>query len=582
MKHIKNLFFLSLVCSIVLFIACDEETGLGGDYDEEISDLKNEIEELRTSLNNRIDSLTNAITTLSNDLDDLSKEVQDNISANNLKIDSISSSLNDLQSSVTNNNSSVDSLDAQYNSIAQSILNLISNIETLDSLSDRTSIDLSGLNTSVTDLKQKQNVSSSDITQLSTDYQDVLDAYRNLLSQIQGLGERVNYLVGAIFKGSFLQGSLLNFYELDSNLNQTGKSYNATIEDNFGNYTLQAAGLENSIFRVVGDGFYWNEVLNENSDSRITLTGVCKIDSNELVNVNVLTHLERPRFEYLYSQKGYSFDSAKREAVSDVLGVFGFKNTGITRAEKVGVAGIGNDSKILLAISTLIQGFRTESEVTQLFNNIAEDIKTDGILSDSTIGNDIATHLYYMDTATMLSNFKTRYAAKYASDTINTLDMSFIKRFQDSTSYTKDKELIEYPSIGLTYPYPNLLNATISELNFNDPYNPTSVRNFTFYAIIRKGMKLKVEILDENGNALTENFCKNNLLFNAFYDKRGWVIENWSSGGWKPSAIAGLLDNEVFNRFNDSGCVSAAGKYILNFYEKGTDSITRKKTITVL
>lgn len=449
MKYIKHLFFLSLVCSIVLFIACDEETGLGGDYDEEISDLKNEIEELRTSLNNRIDSLTNAITTLSKDLDDLSKEVQDNISANNLKIDSISSSLNDLQSSVTNNNSSVDSLDAQYNSIAQSILNLISNIETLDSLSDRTSIDLSGLNISVTDLTKKQNVSSSDITQLSTDYQDVLDAYRNLLSQIQGLGERVNYLVGAIFKGSFLQGSLLNFYELDSNLNQTGKSYNATIEDNFGNYTLQAAGLENSIFRVVGDGFYWNEVLNENSDSRITLTGVCKIDSNELVNVNVLTHLERPRFEYLYSQKGYSFDSAKREAVSDVLGVFGFKNTGITRAEKVGVAGIGNDSKILLAISTLIQGFRTESEVTQLFNNIAEDIKTDGILSDSTIGNDIATHLYYMDTATMLSNFKTRYTTKYASDTINTLDMSFIKRFKDSTSYSKDKDLIEFPEVGV-------------------------------------------------------------------------------------------------------------------------------------
>ena len=40
MKHIKHLFFLSLVCSIVLFIACDEETGLGGDYDEEIAHLK--------------------------------------------------------------------------------------------------------------------------------------------------------------------------------------------------------------------------------------------------------------------------------------------------------------------------------------------------------------------------------------------------------------------------------------------------------------------------------------------------------------------------------------------------------------
>ena len=571
MKHIKHLFFLSLVCSIVLFIACDEETGLGGDYDEEIAQLKQDIADNTNainSINNRIDSLTNAITTLSNDLDDLSKEVQDNISANNLKIDSISSSLNDLQSSVTNNNTSIDSLDAQYNNIAQSILNLISNIQTLDSLSDRTSIDLSGLNTSVSDLTKKQNVSSSDITQLSTDYQDVLDAYRNLLSQIRGLGERVNYLVGAIFKGSFLQGSLLNFYELDSNLNQTGKSYNATIEDNFGNYTLQAAGLENSIFRVVGDGFYWNEVLNENSDSRITLTGVCKIDSNELVNVNVLTHLERPRFEYLYSQKGYSFDSAKREAVSDVLGVFGFKNTGITRAEKVGVTGIGNDSKILLAISTLIQGFRSGSEVTQLFNNIAEDIKTDGILSDSTIGNDIATHLYYMDTATMLSNFKTRYATKYASDTINTLDMSFIKRFQDSTSYTKDKELIEYPSEAtLLYgTKPNILNLDNVSFSYGSSYVIADIK--------RKGLFVKIELFNTDGTQLPSPGvsscagCVANWIYSMNYNNSNrTVLPTWVSAGTDTHSDMSSL---------------VAGEYLIKYYEgNSTDNLTKTKIITV-
>jgi len=571
MRHIKNLFFLSLVCSIVLFIACDEETGLGGDYDEEIAQLKQDIADNTNainSINNRIDSLTNAITTLSNDLDDLSKEVQDNISANNLKIDSISSSLNDLQSSVTNNNSSIDSLDAQYNSIAQSILNLISNIETLDSLSDRTSIDLSGLNTSVTDLTKKQNVSSSDITQLSKDYQDVLDTYRNLLSQIQGLGERVNYLVGAIFKGSFLQGSLLNFYELDSNLNQTGKSYNATIEDNFGNYTLQAAGLENSIFRVVGDGFYWNEVLNENSDSRITLTGVCKIDSNELVNVNVLTHLERPRFEYLYSQKGYSFDSAKREAVSDVLGVFGFKNTGITRAEKVGVTGIGNESKILLAISTLIQGFRTESEVTQLFNNIAEDIKTDGILSDSTIGNDLATHLYYMDTATMLSNFKTRYATKYASDTINTLDMSFIKRFQDSTSYSKDKELIDYPSEAnlSSGTKPNVLHLNSLTFSYGGSYVIADIK--------RKGLFVKIELFNTDGTQLPYPGvqscagCVANWIYSMNYNNSNTtVLPTWISAGT--------------GTYSDMSSL-VAGEYLIKYYEgNSTDNLTKTKIITV-
>jgi len=361
----------------------------------------------------------------------------------------------------------------------------------------------------------------------------------------------VNNLVGAVFKGSFLQGSLLSFYELDSNLNQTGKSYNTTVEDDFGNYTLQAAGLENNIFRVVGDGFYWNEVLNENSDSPINLTGICKIDSNEIINVNVLTHLERPRFEYLYSQKGYSFDSAKREAVSDVLGVFGFKNTGITRAEKVGVAGIGNDSKILLAISTLIQGFRTESEVSELFTNIAEDIKTDGILSDSTIGNDLATHLYYMDTTTMLSNFKTRYATRYASDTINTLDMSFIKRFQDSTSYTKDKELIEFPEFSLGG-VSNILNSNNN--SFSTSFGVSCVIN-------NKGLDIKVEILNEDGSDT------NPYDFAFDSQNMNWIIAQSANELGNPyiptyqSAGLGIYDVRTY--YNDS---SSSEKHRLNIY----------------
>lgn len=569
MKHIKHLFFLSLVCSIVLFIACDEETGLGGDYDEEIAQLKQDIADNTNainSINNRIDSLTNAITTLSNNLDDLSKEVQDNISANNLKIDSISSSLNDLQSSVTNNNSSVDSLDAQYNSIAQSILNLISNIETLDSLSDKASIDLSELTTSVSDLAKMQDTSILDITQLSLDYEGVLKKYQELLSQLQAVPQ-INILSGAVFKGSFLEGSLLNFYELDSNLYQTGKSYNATIEDNFGNYTLQAVGLENSIFRVVGDGFYWNEVLNENSDSRITLTGICKIDSNELVNVNVLTHLERPRFEYLYSQKGYSFDSAKREAVSDVLGVFGFKNTGITRAEKVGVAGIRNDSKILLAISALIQGFRTESEVTQLFNNIAEDIKTDGILSDSTIGNDIATHLYYMDTSTMLSNFKTRYATKYASDTINTLDMSFIKRFQDSTNYSKDKDLIEYPEFD-SQGNKNILFAE----------NTSFIGNYFGFACVIKneGLSVRAELTNTDGTAVSPSHFGFTLAQNF-----GWIVKLITGSGYVPVVTSngiGTYDFYVGYGWNNF----VYGQHKINIYYNNSSTPKEVRFIDLL
>ena len=96
-----------------------------------------------------------------------------------------------------------------------------------------------------------------------------------------------------------------------------------------------------------------------------------------------------------------------------------------------------------------------------------------------------------MDTATMLSNFKTRYATKYAGDTINTLDMSFIKRFQDSTSYTKDKELIEYPEFDRRG-YKNILysgNTTFTGAKFG-----------VACVVNRKGLNIKVELLNADGS----------------------------------------------------------------------------------
>ena len=72
-------------------------------------------------------------------------------------------------------------------------------------------------------------------------------------------------------------------------------------------------------------------------------------------------------------------------------------------------------------------------------------LKKDGILDDVTIGNDLTTHLYYVDTAAVLSNFKVKYRKLYNADTVNSVDMRFVKNFQNNTTFVKDKELIDYP-----------------------------------------------------------------------------------------------------------------------------------------
>jgi outer membrane murein-binding lipoprotein Lpp len=328
------------------------------DYGPEIALLKSDVASLKSS-----------ITTITAQLTSLEASLKAKIDLTNAKIDVINSDINTL------NTKTIAGLTTDILAINSSIKNTnAESTKRLDSL--RTTIlkidtSINGTAQSVTSLSELYN-------KLLTNYVEILKIIKSTLAVVE--------INGSVFKGSFIRGSLLNFYELDSKLNQTGRSFNTTIDDDYGNFDIKAQNLAGKLIRVVGDGFYWNEVLNENSSSRITLTALSKIDSNETVNVNVLTQLERPRVEYLYGVKGLSFDSAKTQAVTEVLKAFGFANTGIKRAEKVGVVGIGDDSKILLAISTLMQGFRTESEVTQIMSDFANDLKKDGILDDAAIG----------------------------------------------------------------------------------------------------------------------------------------------------------------------------------------------------
>ena len=296
------------------------------------------------------------------------------------------------------------------------------------------------------------------------------------------------------------------------------------------------------------------------------MTGICKIDSNETVNVNVLTHLERARVEYLYNIKKLSFDSAKSQAVREVLKAFGFENTGIKRAEKVGVVGISDDSKILLAISTLMQGYRSESEVTQIMNDFANDIKKDGTLDDATIGNDLETHLYYTDTTAVLNNFKVKYRKLYNADTVNSVDMRFVKNFQNNTTYAKDKDLIEYPEIG-SYGKLNILGIK-SDQTLTLPPSANNGSNDVECIIKNKGLVLRVEFYNGNGNRI-----------NTIPSGQGYNV-NWSevtdiNGGYiKTTAIA------IHKMIANFGSAAPNNRLTIKYFEKNNNTPTKIVNLT--
>ena len=520
-------YSIAIFTIVLAIISCQKQV----DYGPDIAQLKIDVASLKSS-----------IATITSQLTNLEASLKAKIDLTNAKIDTINTSINTL------NTKTITGLAADILAINSSLKN--TNTETtrrLDSIKN-----------AILQIDTLVSANTTSASTLSTSYNKLLTNYVTLLKIVQTT-TIITEINGSVFKGSFLRGSLLFLYELDSNLNQTGRSFNTTIDDDYGNFDLKAQNLSGKLVRVVGDGFYWNEVLNENSSTRISLTGICKIDSNETVNVNVLTHLERARVEYLYNIKKLSFDSAKSQAVTEVLKAFGFTNTGIKRAEKVGVVGIGDESKILLAISTLMQGYRTESEVTQIMNDFANDIKKDGTLDDVTIGNDLVTHLYYTDTATVLNNFKIKYRKLYNSDTVNSVDMRFIKNFQNNTTYIKDKDLFEFPEYEQSGLYKNILNP-LNSVYTSDIYGVTA-------NVTRKGMRIKVEILKEDQSSVGCTFGFPQGM------EVGWTLA-------RPNCIMPTYTSNGQTIQDAWTIFGPKQRYRVNIYEKGLITPTRFKIIT--
>jgi hypothetical protein len=548
-------YSIAVIIITLSFFSCQKQV----DYGPEIELLKSDMASLKSS-----------ITIITAQLTSLESSLKSKIDLTNAKIDAISSAMNTL------NTKTITALNADILAINNSIKN--TNAESTKKLDSIKTV-LLKIDTTV-------NITTPSAISLNDSYNKLLSNYIEILKIVKSTLAVVE-LNGTVFKGSFIRGSLLNFYELDTNLTQTGRSFNATIRDDYGNFTLKAQNLSGKLVRVVGDGFYWNEVLNENSSSRITLTALCKIDSNETVNVNVLTELERPRVEYLYSVKGLTFDSAKTQAVTEVLKAFGYTNTGIKRAEKVGIVGIGDQSKILLAISTLMQGYRSESEVTQILSDFGQDLEKDGLLTDDAIGNDLETHLYYVDTAIVAENFKVKYRKLYNADTVNSIDMRFIKNFQNNTTYAKNKELIAFPDKS-NYLVDNILSSKVQEITSVFAYkgfiNGQTSNTYDIYSfkygmtcvINRRGMKLKIEFLDENDKIITP--LKNACLWNWQSSK----IDAWVNSGCNDNIFrAGSIANyDYYNTFNDDWGLPRGAKVKVNFYEKNFTTPTRSKIVT--
>ncbi|WP_405328811.1 phosphoglycerate mutase family protein [Fibrobacter sp.] len=219
----------------------------------------------------------------------------------------------------------------------------------------------------------------------------------------------VSPISGIAQKGPFVFGTSVTVTEASKEFNnETYQKAEGCILTNDGRYTFNEVHSNANCVKIRATGFYRNEVTGKVSSSPITLAA--KTCSPEHANVNILTHITIPRIEQL-TMNHIDFAEAKAQAEREAFAAFGIDTVqlysqpyftdGRTErpvAEDLDMFGNSEYSAALLAISAMIQGDRSENDMMNLANNLAEDLKGDGIWNDPNWKIKIADWVVGLDT----------------------------------------------------------------------------------------------------------------------------------------------------------------------------------------
>jgi hypothetical protein len=373
-------------------------------------------------------------------------------------------------------------------------------------------------------------------------------------------------LSGYIQKGPFLNGTSISVSELRTDLSQTGKSFSSQIKDNQGTFELSNVQLSTPYVELKADGFYFNEVTGETSKSQITLFALADVTNLSTLNVNVLSTLEKGRIENLVAS-GLSFTDAKKKALEEILAIFSLSKSDMKSSELLDINKSGDDNAILLAISVILQGYRSEAELSELLANLSGDISTDGKLDSETLGTALISHAKYLNPAKIRENLAKRYDDIGSTSQIPEFE-KYITKFIENTSFNAI-DLISYPES-----VDGVLNVLNEKNTSFISYRTDFGRYYSFSASTFKGMSLKIKLEYVAGGDSTYGY---------------WAYAMESDTNWKITNYDNKTHVQNFEVI-DSGksCIRKLyfmsglnTKIRVNYFENNNLVATRSRIITV-
>jgi hypothetical protein len=381
---------------------------------------------------------------------------------------------------------------------------------------------------------------------------------------------KIQNLMGYAQKGPFINGSSVTVFDLQSDLSPTGKSFNSQITDNKGTFQLSDIPLSSNYVSLRADGFYFNEISGRQSTAQITLYALSDISEKTNINVNILTDMERSRVEYLMKQ-GKSFTDSKVQAQKEILGIFNIEKSDIKTSENLDISENGDDNGILLAISSILQGYRSESELTELLSNIKNDIKEDGILNSSTLGSDLINHAIILDTVSIKHNLVKRFNDLGAPGNIPNFS-KYIANFISKTKFEITGDNISYPENGLNGD--NILSLSKTTYHGGlDIYHSLAAQ-------LADGTPLKIKITSlSSGKSSTSLADSINPVAMPVWYYSPETNTNWSISIFDNTNYTQTFTAVESNKSCDLRMSFEKGSFLLEYFEMGATLPTRRKTI---
>ena len=182
---------------------------------------------------------------------------------------------------------------------------------------------------------------------------------------------------GVAQKGPLAAGSTVTAQELGLNLSATGTLYT---------YTTSATGAfmpadkyASPLLAIAANGAYTDEVTGLASDGPVTLKSYANLNTESVLNVNVLTTLAYTRINTLLNVNGMAFADARAQAEREVLATFGIAlGTSPGAFGSLDASADTDGGHILAALSSVIVQGRTSAQVDALLTELQTDIASNG------------------------------------------------------------------------------------------------------------------------------------------------------------------------------------------------------------